>query len=80
MVLQADRLSMRANVLTAPTTNAMRPLMATSTVIFRLQQMGRVLNEVREVAEWVAAVEEVVHEEISHFSAVPDPALPDDQE
>ena len=75
MVLQADRLSMRANVLTVPTTNAMRPLMATSTIIFRLQQMGRVLNEVRELAEWVTAVEEVVHEEISHFNAVPDPAL-----
>ena len=45
--------------------------MATSTVIFRLQQMGRVLNEVREIAEWVTAVE-VVHEEISHFSGVPD--------
>jgi len=80
LVLQAERLSMRANVLTVPTTNAMRPLMATSTIIFRLQQMGRVLNEVREIAEWVTAVEEVVHEEISHFSAVPDPGLPDGQE
>ena len=43
-------------------------------------EMGRVLSEVREIAEWVTAVEEVVHEEISHFSGVPDPALPDDQE
>ena len=42
--------------------------------------MGRVLNEVREIAEWVSAVEEVVHEEISHFSGIPDPALSDDQE
>jgi len=80
LVLQAERLSMRANALTVPTTQAMRPLMVTSTIIFRLQQMGRVLNEVREVAEWVTAVEEVVHEEISRFGAVPDPALPDDQE
>jgi len=67
-------------VSTVPTTNAMRPLMAASTIIFRLQQMGRVLNEVQEIAEWVTAVEEVVHEEISRFGAVPDSVLPDDQE
>ena len=78
MVLQAQQLSMRAVVLRAPTSNAMRPLMATLTVIYRLQQMGRVLTEVQEIAEWVTAVEEVVHEEISHVSAVPDPVLPDD--
>jgi len=80
LVLQAKHLSMRANALTVPTTQAMRPLMATSTIIFRLQQMCRVLTEVQEVAEWVTAVEEVVHEEISRFGAVPDPVLPDDQE
>ena len=67
-------------MLTVPTTNAVRPLMATSTVIFHLQQMGRVLTEVQEIAEWVTAVEEVVHEEISRFGAVPDSTLPDDQE
>jgi len=67
-------------VLTVLTTNAMRPLMATSTIIFHLQQMHRVLTEVQEVAEWVTAVEEVVHKEISRFGAVPDSALPDDQE
>jgi len=71
---------MRAVALRAPMSNALRPLMATSTVIFCLQQMDRVLTEVREIAEWVTAVEEVVHEEISHFGAVPDPVLPDDQE
>jgi len=80
MVLQAQQLSMRAVALRAPTSNAMRPLMATLMVIFQLQQMGRVLNEVQEIAEWVAAVEEVVHEEISHAGALPDPVLPDDQE
>jgi len=80
MVLQAQQLSMRAVTLRAPTSNAMRPLMATSTVIFRLQQMHCVLEEVQEVAEWVAAVEEVVHGEISHVGALPDPELPDDQE
>jgi len=42
--------------------------------------MSRVLTEVQEIAEWVTAVEEVVHEEISHVGAVPDPILPDDQE
>ena len=67
-------------MLTVPTTNVMRPLMATSTIIFRLQQMRRVLNEVQEVAEWVSVVEEVVHEEISRFGTVPDSVLPDDQE
>jgi len=51
MVLQAQQLSMRAVALRAPTSNAMRPLMATSTVIFRLQQMHRVLEEIWEVAE-----------------------------
>ena len=80
MVLQAQRLSMRAVALTALTSNAMRPLMASLTIIFRLQQMGRVLSKVQEIAEWVTAVEEVVNEEISRFGAVPDSILPDDQE
>ena len=80
MVLQAQQLSMRAVALRAPMSNAMRPLMATSTVIFRLQQMGCVLTEIREIAEWVTAVEEVIHNEISHVGALPDPEFPDDQE
>ena len=80
MVLQAQQLSMRAVALRAPTSNAMRPLMVTSTVIFRLQQMDRALTEIREIAEWVAAVEEVIHNEISHVGALPDPELPDVQE
>jgi len=80
MVLQAQQLSMRAVALRALTSNAMRPLMATSTIIFHLQQMGHVLTEVQEIAEWVTAVEEVVHKEISQVGAVPDPVLPDDQE
>jgi len=80
MVLQAQQLSMRAVALRTLTSNTMRPLMATSTVIFRLQQMHRVLEEVREVAEWVTAVEEVIHEEISHVSVLPDPEFPNDQE
>ena len=80
MVLQAQQLSMRAVVLRAPMSNAMRPLMATLTVIFHLQQMGRILTEVQELAEWVTVVEEVVHKEILHMGAVPDPNVPDDQE
>ena len=79
MVLQAQQLFMRAVVLRALTSNAMRPLMVTSTVIFRLQQMDRALTEIREVAEWVTVVEEVIHDEISHIGAFPDPVLPDDQ-
>jgi len=71
---------MRAVALRAPTSNAMRPLMASSTVIFRLQQMGHALDEIREVAEWVSAVEEVVHAEIAHVGRLPDPELPDEQE
>jgi len=80
MVLQAQQLSMRAIVLRAPTSNVMRLLMATSTVIFRLQQMHCVLEEIQEVAEWVTAVEGVIHEEISHVGALPDPESPNDQE
>ena len=54
--------------------------MASSTVIFRLQQMGHALDEIREVAEWVSAVEEVVHAEIAHVGRLPVPELPDEQE
>ena len=46
----------------------MQPVMATSTVIYCLGQMCRVLDEVVEVAEWVTAIEEVVHEEIAWFA------------
>ena len=80
MVLQAQRLSMRAVMLTAPTSRVMGPLMVTSTVIYHLQQMHRILDEIQEVAEWVTVVEEVVYEEISRFGAVPDSVLPADQE
>ena len=58
----------------------MGPLMATLTVLYHLQQMGHVLNEVQEVAEWVTAVKEVIHEEILWVNAVPDPSVPEDQE
>ena len=54
--------------------------MATSTVIYYLQQMGHVLTEVWELAEWVSVVEEVVHEEISCMGTLPNPDIPDDQE
>ena len=78
MVLQAEQLSLRAVMLRAPTNNTMRLLMATSMVISRLQQMGHVLTEVQELAEWVTAVEEVVHKEISHIGTILDPNVPDD--
>ena len=78
MVLQAEQLSLRAVMLRAPTNNTMRSLMATSMVISRLQQMGHVLTEVQELAEWVTAVEEVVHKEISHIGTILDPNVPDD--
>ena len=80
MVLQAEQLSLRAVMLRAPMSNAMRPLMATSTVIFCLQQMGHVLTEVWKLAEWVTVVEEVVHKEIARVDALLDPEVPDDQE
>jgi len=67
-------------VLTVPMNRAMGPLMATLTVLYHLQQMGHVLNEVQEVAEWVTAVKEVIHEEILWVNAVPDPSVPEDQE
>ena len=54
--------------------------MSTSMVIYRLQQMHRVLTDVWELTEWVTEAEEVVHEEISRFGALPDPDVPDDQE
>ena len=80
MVLQAEQLSLRAVALRAPTNRAMRPVMLTLTVIYCLQQMGHVLTEVQELAEWVSAAEEVVHEEISCVGALPDPDVPNDQE
>ena len=80
MVLQAKRLSLRAVMLRALTNRAMRPVMATLTVIYCLQQMSCILTEVRELAEWVSAAEEVVHKEISRVGALPDPDVPDYQE
>ena len=80
MVLQAKWLSMRAVALRAPTNRAMGPLMSTLMVIYHLQQMHCVLTEVQDLAEWVAAAEEVVHEEISHVGVLPDPDIPDNQE
>ena len=80
MVLQAEQLSMRAVVLRAPMNRAMGPLMLTSMVIYQLQQMHCVLTEVQELAEWVSAAEEVVHEELSRVDALQDPNIPDDQE
>ena len=80
MVLQAEQLSMRAIALRAPTNLAMGLMMSTLMVIYRLQQMHHVLMDVQELAEWVTEAEEVVHEEISHFGALPDHDVPDDQE
>ena len=71
---------MRAVTLRAPTNRAMGPLMSTSIVIYHLQQMNCVLTEVQELAEWVFVAEEVVHKELSHVGALPDPDIPDDQE
>ena len=80
MVLQAEWLSMRAVALRAPTNQVMGLMMSTLMVIYRLQQMHHVLTDVRELTEWVTEAEEVVHEEISCFGALPDPKVPDDQE
>ena len=80
MVLQAKRLSMRAIVLRAPMNRAMGLTMLTLMVIYCLQQMHCVLTDVQELAEWVSEAEVVVHKEISHFGALPDPEVPDDQE
>ena len=54
--------------------------MSTLMVIYHLQQMHCVLTDVWELAEWVTEAEEVVHEEISCFGALPDPEVPDIQE
>ena len=80
MVLQAERLSMRAVVLRAPTNQVMGSTMLTSMVIYCLQQMHRVLTDVQKLTEWVTEAEEVMHEDISCFGALPDPEVPDDQE
>ena len=80
MVLQAERLSMRAVALRAPMNRAMGLTMSTLMVIYHLQQMHHVLTDVWELAEWVTEAEEVVHEEISHFRALPDPEVPPDKE
>ena len=79
-MLQAEQLSMRAVTLRAPTNRAMGLMMSTSMVIYHLQQMHCVLIDIRELAEWVSEAEEVVHEEIFHVGALPDPEVPDDQE
>ena len=80
MVLQAEWLSMRAIALRAPTNWVMGSMMLTSMVIYCLQQMHHVLTDVWELAEWVTEAEEIVHKEISRFSALPDPEFPDVQE
>ena len=80
MVLQAEWLSMRAIALRVPTNWVMGSTMSTSMVIYHLQQMHCVLGDIQELAEWVTEAEEVVHREISHFGALPDPDVPDDQE
>ena len=80
MVLQAEWLSMRAIALRAPTNRAMGPLMSTSMVIYHLQQMNCVLMEVQELIEWVSAAEEVIHKELSHMGALPDPNVSGNQE
>ena len=80
MVLQAKQLSMRAITLRALTNQAMGSTMSTSMVIYRFQQMHRVLMDVWELTEWVTEAEEVVHKEISRFGALPDPDVPDIQE
>ena len=67
-------------MLRAPTNQAMGSTMLTSMVIYRLQQMHHMLTEVWDLAEWVSAAEEVVHKEIAHIDALPDPDVPDDQE
>ena len=67
-------------MLRVPTNRAMGLTMSTLMVIYCLQQMHRVLMDVQELAEWVTEAEEIVHEEISHFSALPDPEFPDVQE
>ena len=67
-------------MLRAPTSRAMGSTMSTLMVIYCLQQMHCVLTDVQELAEWVTEAEEVVHEEISRFGALPDPDVPDNQE
>ena len=67
-------------MLRVPTNRAMGLTMSTLMVIYCLQQMHRVLMDVQELAEWVTEAEGVVHEEISHIGALPDPDVPDDQE
>ena len=59
---------------------AMGPLMLTSMVIYRLQQMNHVLTEVQELAEWVLVAEEVIHKELSRVNALPDPIVSGNQE
>ena len=67
-------------MLRAPTNQVMGSTMLTSMVIYCLQQMHRVLTDVQKLTEWVTEAEEVMHEEISCFGALPDPEVPDDQE
>ena len=67
-------------MLRARTNQAMESMMSTLMVIYHLQQMHCVLTDVWELAEWVSDAEDVIHEEISRFGALPDPEVPTNQE
>jgi len=45
------------------------------TVLYCIQQMCWYLDNIRDVAEWVTAVEEIVVCQVEAFSATPDPVI-----
>jgi len=63
---------MRANTLVVPIMRALLPPMTSLTVLFHIQQMHQCLDEVRDVEEWITAVEDTVIAQVAIFDTVPD--------
>jgi len=49
--------------------------MVPSTVLFHIQQMCQCLDDVKDMAEWISAVEETVIRQVESLAAVLDPVI-----
>jgi len=68
--MRADTLRILTRVVTLP---PMTPL----TVLLHIQQMHQCLDDIRDVSEWITAVEETVIRQVECFNAVPDLVISD---
>ena len=76
-VLTVEQLSIRANMLTVPIMRILLPPMTPLTVLCCIQQMHQCLDDIRDVAEWITAVEKMVVAQVKAFTAMPDPDVSD---